>query len=61
MQALTELIAGVIAMLAAAALSQFGVDLTQPTHTDREVHRVNDCGDRKAPSAMVASRPSDRC
>lgn len=61
MQALTELIAGVIAMLAAAALSQFGVDLTQPTHTDREVHRINDCGDRKAPSAMVASRPSDRC
>lgn len=61
MQALTELIAGVIAMLATAALSQFGVDLTQPTHTDREVHRVNDCGDRKAPSAMVASRPSDRC
>ena len=30
MQALIELIAGFVAMLAAAALSQFGVDLDAP-------------------------------
>ncbi len=46
MQALTELIAGLIAMLAAAALAQFGVDLNPSSHT-REVHRVRDCGDEK--------------
>lgn len=43
MQALIELIAGFIAMLAAVALSQFGVDLTPVRDADREVHRVIDC------------------
>lgn len=44
MQALIELLAGFIALLAAAALAQFGVDLTSVPRQDREVHRVNnDC------------------
>lgn len=45
MQALVELIAGFIAMLAAVALSQFGVDLNARQKPDREVHRVVDCGE----------------
>ena len=40
MQALIELIAGFIALLAAAVLSQFGVDTHTPNHSDREVRRV---------------------
>ena len=43
MQALVELIAGFIALLAAAALSQFGVDIHSPRPAEREVHRVADC------------------
>lgn len=45
MQALIELIAGFIVMLAAVALAQFGVDLTPGTAPDREVHRVAACDD----------------
>ena len=61
MQALTELIAGVIAMLAAAALAQFGVDLNQPSHSQREVHRIKDCGDRKPAAAVAVERPTQNC
>lgn len=43
MQALVELIAGFIAMLAAVALAQFGVDLNPSREPDREVHRVVAC------------------
>ena len=49
MQVLVELIAGFIAMLAAVALAQFGVDLSPSRAPDREVHRVVDCGE--GPSA----------
>ena len=45
MQALVELIAGLIAMLAAVTLSQFGVDLTPRAQGDREIHRVAHCED----------------
>lgn len=59
MQALTELIAGLIAMLAAAALSQFGVDLN-PSAPTSEVHRVRDCGGEKpVASAAVDARARD--
>lgn len=58
MQALIEFIAGIVAMLAAAALSQFGVDL-DPRHTpQREIHRVRDCGD--SPSAAVLTASTER-
>lgn len=60
MQALIELIAGFIALLAAAALSQFGVDLQSSRSADREVHRVANCDDAPAGSTGV-SAPSPRC
>ncbi len=58
MQALVEFIAGVVAMLAAAALSQFGVDLDSRQPPQREIHRVRDCGD--SPSAAVLGVATER-
>ena len=55
MQALIEFIAGFVAMLAAAALSQFGVDLDARQTPQREIHRVRDCGDGPAAAAFAAS------
>lgn len=52
-QALVELIAGFIAMLAAVALAQFGVDLTPKDRTDREVHRVANCDDAVPPDPQT--------
>jgi hypothetical protein len=60
MQALIQLIAGFIAMLAAAALSQFGVDLHRPSMPDREVHRVVDCRETPARTDLITSS-SERC
>jgi hypothetical protein len=59
MQALVELIAGLIALLAAAVLSQFGVDTQAPRQPDREVHRTSDC--RAAPSPSVLKDAKSRC
>ncbi|MFC0633239.1 hypothetical protein [Brevundimonas balnearis] len=60
MQALIDLIAGLVALLAASALAQFGVDLRRPADDQPEVRRVADCGERRTPPAAVAvSRP--RC
>lgn len=58
MQALIEFIAGFVAMLAAAALSQFGVDLDASQKPQREIHRVRDCGD--GPSAAVLAGSAER-
>ena len=58
MQALIEFIAGFVAMLAAAALSQFGVYLDSRQTPQREIHRVRDCGD--SPSAAVLAASTDR-
>jgi hypothetical protein len=55
MQALIEFIAGFVAMLAAAALSQFGVDLDPRQTPQREIHRVPDCGDGPAAAVFAAS------
>lgn len=60
MQALINLLAGFIALLAAAALSQFGVDMTPPHAPEREVHRVQDCRDA-ASSAIDAEAGSHSC
>lgn len=54
MQALIEFISGFIAILAAAALSQFGLDLDAPQKPQREIHRVRDC-DGGASTAMFAA------
>jgi len=55
MQALIEFIAGFVAMLAAAALSQFGVDLDMRQAPQREIHRVRDCGDSPTTAVLAAS------
>lgn len=51
MQWLVELMAGFVAMLAAAALSQFGLDLRDPTK-EPEVRRMRDCA-----SSLVVATP----
>ncbi|MNL34637.1 hypothetical protein D3C87_1566200 [compost metagenome] len=58
MQMLLDMLAGLIAMLAAAALSQFGVDLHAPRHSEREIQRVQDCKDAPAATITVAA-PGD--
>lgn len=55
MQALIEFIAGFVAMLAAAALSQFGVDLDPRQAPQREIHRVRDCSESPSVPALKAS------
>ncbi|MDY6925279.1 MAG: hypothetical protein SWI22_15120 [Pseudomonadota bacterium] len=60
MQALIEMIIGFIALLAAAALSQFGLQLDAPETPRREIHRVRDCGERPAGAVLaVAERKQD--
>ena len=54
MQTLIEFIARFVAMLAAAALSQFGVELDPRETPSREVHRVGDCGDGPSAAILVA-------
>lgn len=56
MQALIDIIAGLVALIAAAALSLFGVDMSPPQKANPEIHRVRDCGNG-ASSTMLASSP----
>ena len=60
MQALIEFIAGFVALLAAAALSQFGLDLDQQK-PEREIHRVRDCdgGPSSGVFAVAGERKQD--
>lgn len=61
MHALIEFIAGVVALLAAAAFAQFGVDVNSAPRDQPEVRRVNDCGEQP-PAALIAAAPaSDDC
>ena len=60
MQALIQMIIGFVALLAAAALSQFGLQVDAPRKSEREVHRVQDCGDAPPASVIaVAGRRRD--
>lgn len=59
MQALIELLAGFIALLAAAALAPFGVDLNTAKTPDREVHRVNECRDAVPATLISVDGPRD--
>jgi len=61
MQALIEMIIGFVALLAAAALSQFGLQVDTPKKSEREVHRVRDCGDAPAAAVITAARPQQDC
>lgn len=59
MQALVELIAGFIALLAAVVLSQFGVDTHTPNHADREVRRVAECRDAGSQAPLLPETRRD--
>ena len=59
MQALIEMIIGFIAMMAAAALAQFGVESRAEPTTPQEVHRVTDC-DRQPASTVLVSATAQR-
>lgn len=62
MQALIELIIGFIAMLAAAVLAQFGVELDARDRGQREIHRVSDnCGDDPAARIIAATERRKDC
>ena len=58
MQMLLEMLAGLIALLAAAALSQFGVDLHTPRQSEREIQRVQDCSETPAASFSASAKHS---
>jgi hypothetical protein len=58
-QALIELLAGFIALLATAALAQFGVDLTTAPRPDREIHRVSDCPEAPTQSLLATQQAHD--
>lgn len=58
-QALIELLAGFIALLAAAALAQFGVDLNEARHPEREVHRVSDCPQPPTEALLAVQQKND--
>lgn len=59
-QALIELLAGLIALLVTAALSQFGVDIERATRPQSEVHRISDCA-QPTETPSVGSRGGDNC
>ena len=59
MQALIDMLIGLIALLAAAVLSPLGINL-HSADANREVHRVHDCGDPGAPAGFAA-RSDDDC
>ena len=57
MQWLVELIAGFIALLAASAFNQIGVEFSAPHAGDREVHRVKaDCSGSADKTVIASSR-----
>jgi hypothetical protein len=58
MQTLIEMLAGLIALLAAAALSQFGVDLNAPQKPDREIQRVRECADSTPATKVHVTAPA---
>jgi hypothetical protein len=58
MQILLDLIKGLIAIIAAAALSPFGVELHAPRSVEREVERVQICKPEQGTGITVKS-PTD--
>jgi hypothetical protein len=61
MQALIEMIVGFIAMLAAAALAQFGVESRAEPSSRPEVHRVTDCEKRPTSTVLVGTAAKRDC
>ena len=60
MQALIDIIAGFVAILAAAALSLFGVDMNAPEKSAPEIHRIRDCGDATATPLLASTGKTTR-
>jgi hypothetical protein len=60
-QALIQMIIGFVALLAAAALSQFGLQMDAPKKSEREIHRVRDCGDEPAALVVAAAQRQQEC
>lgn len=60
-QALIELIAGFVALLASLTLSQFGVDMHPPRAPVQEIRRVDDCRDLPSASSVAAAPVDRRC
>lgn len=60
MHALIEFIVGIVALLAAAAFAQFGVDVNGPGAAQPEVRRVTDCAE-PASRTMVSAQDSTDC
>ena len=61
MQALIEMIIGFIAMLAAAALAQFGVESRAEPTSRPEVQRVTDCDKRPTSTVLVGTAAKRDC
>ena len=61
MQALIEMIIGFVALLAAAAMSQFGLQLDAPDKNKREIHRVRDCSDKPAGAVFTGAERKQDC
>ncbi len=59
MQALIDIIAGLVALIAAAALSLFGVSMSTPETARPEIHRMTDCGTSAGSKAMLTG-PAER-
>lgn len=60
MHALIEFIAGIVAALAMAALSQFGVDANDRRGDEPEVRRVkDDCPPKPAATVLISTRARD--
>lgn len=61
MQALVEMIIGLVALVAAAALSQFGLQLDAPQKAEREIHRVQDCDEKSSAALFAAAERKQDC
>lgn len=61
MQALIDMIIGFIAMLAAAALAQFGVESRPEPAQRQDVQRVTDCENGAAKTVLVSTTAKRDC
>ncbi|HEV7228967.1 hypothetical protein [Brevundimonas sp.] len=61
MHALIEFIAGIVAALAMAALSQFGMEMRDRRADEPEVRRVKDDCPPKASRTVLISAPARDC
>ena len=58
-QPASRLTSSIAALLAAAVLTQFGVDTHNPNHGDREVRRVVECRDTGSNATLLSESKRD--